>query len=272
MSVTARMFITVIALVVGLASQSPFSALAQETPSADTATALATATPVASATAPAASPTPSPRPVEPGALRLRFIERAGTSERVPAQIQMYLAPAGEPQRSVELRTAADATAAILNLPADDYMLRIYWPGGFVDPPAADDLPLILRAYFRVQADGSIVVPADLPATWPDGTSEPFDPAQDRTVLGRLPELIVLGEKHPDVLSFAPSSGGVLLTAVGVLDAGAVYGTAPSRPPVIAPNPGTGGASNGGTYAWLLMLPAAAALTLLAWGAARRQRN
>jgi hypothetical protein len=171
-----------------------------------------------------------------------------------------------PQSEITLITAEDGNFLFKSLPPGDYSLRLYWPSGFVAPPSSPELPHILRAAFHVDADGTIGVPSYTPETWPGLPAEPFDVAEDRTVMGALPVEIVVNKDPGGVIlspGVASTHGGVGEVDVGALLAG--------RQPTL---PSTGArADDGFTSYWL---PAVALLALVALGVAttvvRRQRR
>lgn len=249
---------------------------AQTPPPAD-ATGTATVTvlvPTPTGTAPAAAETPmlTPPPTQGGfAVKVQLIEDtnqngiADTADSTPAQTVVSLVAWVNPTVDIVLITGNDGTFSFENLPVGDYTLRLYWPGGFAPGLAPDHLPDILRAVFRVTKEGTLETPDPLPLTWPGLPAESFDPVNDRTLVGFVPDKILLREKDPGVIAVGPhiDTGA---TAVGSIDvAAALQGSAPIR------LPSTGGGDTGART--VLSVVAGVALSLAAAGAiVLRQRR
>jgi hypothetical protein len=157
--------------------------------------------------------------------------------------------------------ADDGAIGFRRIPAGDYTWRLGWPGGFIEPEASDTLPQILRGVFSVTADGIVGTPDPLPGTWPESIDEALNVDSDRIVIGRPPEIVLLGMKDPAVLAVSPSSGGnVIASGVGTLDVSVALLGSP-RQPVTAPDVGSGAATDVGEGwpAWVLPLVALLAL-------------
>lgn len=226
------------------------------TPVAETPTAAA-ATPAGTGSAtPIATPPPNettqPPPFGSATVSSIFVEdvnenRVRDDDGVSRQTIVGLIPWSEPtaEASLELITGLDGSFAFKNLPPGDYSLRLYWPTGFVEPPASDELPDIIRAAFRINEDGSIGAPDPFPAAWPGLPLEPFDPARDRTILGSLPSEILLNKHDGSVLP--PSSTGGP-AAIGEIDVGAYLAGRSGVSPQL-PASGVSAANEGSPFGW-----------------------
>lgn len=186
------------------------------------------------------------------------------ADGVPAQSPVYLVPWAKPDAVIGLLTV-EGKFTFANVPEGDYTIRIYWPAGFASPEASPELPLILRAAVHVDEEGGLTAPPAYPETWPGPTMERFDPARDRTILGALPDSIVVNRKDADVLASVPDAAAdTIAFAEGSIDVGAALGgTAVGLP-------STGAGSKDNSSAWWVLTGFSAMLVLpVIWFAKRR---
>ncbi len=169
------------------------------------------------------------------------------ADGIPSQSVMYLTPWSRTDAAVGLLTE-NGRFTFSNIPEGDYTLRIYWPAGFASPEAASDLPHILRAVFHVNTDGTISAPPVLPKTWPGRTDEPFDPAQDRTIIGAIPDPILVNRKDPNVLATVPDAGAdTIALGSGSIDVSVALGG------TTLALPSTGEGQTAGSRGWMAFL-------------------
>jgi hypothetical protein len=221
------------------------------------------------------NPPASPSVGTPGTLSVRLIEdinenlRRDDGDAVPAQTVAVLVPWADTTKVIELITAKDGTFAFENIPPGDYSLRLFWPAGFVSAGSSAAIPHLIRAVFRVSADGAFTTPDPLPATWPGLPLEKFDPPTDGTIIGQFPAEIVLKRKDPDVGAVLPGAGDAAFAlGVGRIDVGAALR---GETPALLPDTGSGGQLDGGASAWAAGGPVVV-LSSLAFVIAMRRRR
>lgn len=265
--------ILILATVFGLTLFVTGAAAQEPTASPATTSTPTTVQPSPEPTTPPIAPTPfpTPGPATNAAITFRLIEDTnGNGVRddgdMPPSLdtgrpRVFISPWSDPSvLAFMVEMADDGSISMLRIPAGDYSWRLYWPGGFIDPPAADHLPHILRGAFTVHDDGTVSAPAPYPAEWPGLPGERFDPVLDRPVLGPPPEIIFLARKDPGVLAvttgFLPR-----ISAIGTLDVSSALLGAPP-PPIVVPDAGSGDRPpQSEPYTWLLV-PFAIALALV----------
>ncbi len=183
---------------------------------------------------------------------------------------MVLVPWSDPSKEITLITAKDGAFSFTDLPSDSYTIRIAWPTGFVGNVTADDLPNILRVAFRVTSDGKIDVPSPFPDTWPGIPLEKFDPVHDRTILGALPDTILVNYLDPRLSAILPGTGETGPVYVGAVDVAKALRGGPgavSLPPTGSPAVGAGAGSR-----WTWLAAAAIVLSFIAAAGVRLRRD
>lgn len=142
-------------------------------------------------------------------------------------------------------TADDGSFSYTDVPEGDYTLRVFWAGGFVSGGAAE-APDLWRAVFRINKDGTIGVPPELPATWPGSFGgEPFEPVRDHVVIGPVPGVILLKPKPLGVFPYPVDDGSTGPLGVGTLDLGAALaGRLPGAAGLPRAGDGATGAASG----------------------------
>lgn len=176
------------------------------------------------------------------------------SQQTLIQLLPWSLPAEQP---LSILTADDGSFTFANVPEGDYTLYVWWMAGFVDG-GSQESPHLLRAVVRVGSDGAITAPSPLPATWPGTPGSEFNPEKDGTIIGTVPEVILLKPKPPGLFPYPVSVGEGIQgsLAVGSVD----VGQALARRPFALPPTGAGPADAGSD---LLRWLGAAALALAA---------
>lgn len=144
---------------------------------------------------------------------------------------VQLVPWATPDRFVRVLTADDGSFSFVNVPEGDYTLSVWWMSGFVGD-SSERLPHALRIVLRVTSDGAIATPSPLPTTWPELPTEEFNPERDGTIIGSVPDVILLKLKPPGLFPYpvevGDTAGGP--PPIGVVDVGQALRERPAALP------------------------------------------